>query len=172
MTQDSPVTTVAHVDLNRYLGTWFEIRRLPMKWEDENASDITATYSLAEGGKVRVDNRCYDDKGKPTQSIGEATPVDASNSKLTVTFLPELLRWIPFTSGDYWVLKLDADYQYSLVGDPDRKYLWLLSRNPNPPQAVIDEYLDHARSVGYDLSRLITPRQSGGQVSDEMLAKA
>ncbi|MDQ2067398.1 lipocalin family protein [Xinfangfangia sp. CPCC 101601] len=172
MTQDTPVTTVPHVDLNRYLGTWFELKRLPMKWEDTYAADITATYSLEEGGKVRVDNRCLNDEGKPTQSIGQAEPVDASNSKLTVTFLPELLRWIPFTSGDYWILKLDPDYKVALIGDPDRRYLWLLAREPQLPQAVIDEYLDHARTMGYDLSPLITPRQSGAQVSDAMLAQA
>lgn len=171
MPHDTPVTTVPHVDLNRYLGTWFEIRRLPMKWEDERASDITATYSLEEGGKIRVDNRCYNNAGDPTQSIGQATAVDASNAKLTVTFLPELLRWIPFTSGDYWILKLDPEYKYSLVGDPDRKFLWLLAREPHPPQAVIDEYLGHARSIGYDLSALITPAQSGSQVSDALLSE-
>lgn len=168
----SEVPTVAHVDLQRYLGTWFEICRLPMKWEDATARDITAHYSLNEAGKIRVDNRCIDEDGKPTQSIGEAAPVDDSNARLTVTFLPELLRWIPFTKGDYWILKLDPDYRLALGGDPEREFLWLLAREPQVSEAEKAEYLDHARAIGYDLSRLITPTQSGRQVSDAMLETA
>lgn len=117
--------TVAHVDLQRYLGTWYEICRLPLKWEDATAQDITATYSMEEGGTIRVDNRCIDAEGKPSQSIGQAAPVAGSTAKLTVTFLPEYLRWIPFTKGDYWVLRLADDYSVSLVGTPDRENLWL-----------------------------------------------
>ena len=94
------VVPVAHLDLQRYLGDWFEICRLPMKWEDTTASDITASYSLQDDGKVRVDNRCLDAEGQPTQSIGEAETVGEETSKLTVTFLPEFLRWLPFTKGD------------------------------------------------------------------------
>lgn len=166
----APVPTVTKVDLQQYLGTWFEICRLPMKWEDETASDITASYSLNENGTVKVDNRCIDAEGKPTQSIGQAEVVDQTGAKLTVSFLPELLRWIPFTKGDYWILKLDPNYRLSLVGDPDRKFLWLLAREPHVSEAEKAEYLAHAEAIGYDLSQLITPAQSGGQVSDAMLA--
>ena len=160
------VTTVPHVDLQRYLGTWFEICRLPLKWEDETAQDITAHYALDPDGKIRVDNRCIDEDGKPTQSVGQAEAVDATNSKLTVTFLPEFLRWIPFTKGDYWIMKLDPDYRYSLVGGPDRANLWLLARDAQIPETVKQEYLDHAVAQGYDLTALITPRQSGRIVSE------
>ena len=91
----------------------------------------SATYSLQADGKVRVQNRALDGNGEPQESIGEATVVPASgNAKLEVTFLPDVLRWIPFTKGDYWVLRIDDDYQTALVGGPDRKYLWLLSRSP------------------------------------------
>lgn len=163
------VTTVPHVELTRYLGRWYEICRLPLKWEDETATDITATYALNEAGKVRVDNRCFDDKGEPTQALGEATPVDESNARLKVTFLPEFIRWIPFTDGDYWVLKLDAEYRTALVGSPDRKNLWLLSRTPNIDDATIDEYLAEARRQGFDLAELITPVHTGREVTDAML---
>lgn len=166
-----PVTTVPRVDVDRYLGTWFEICRLPMKWEDETARDITATYSLNENGSIRVDNRCIDAEGKPTQAIGEGVPVDDSNARLTVSFLPEFLRWIPFTRGDYWVLKLDDDYQVSLVGDPARKFLWLLARDPQLSEPVKHEYLSYARAIGYDLSALITPHQSGEKVSTSALLR-
>lgn len=165
------VTTVPHVDLQRYLGTWFEICRLPLKWEDETAKDITAHYSLDDDGKIRVENRCIDEDGKPTRSIGQAEAVDETNSKLTVTFLPEYLRWIPFTKGDYWIMKLDAEYRYALVGGPDRANLWLLARDAQIPAEVRQDYLNHAAAQGYDLAELITPRQSGRIVSEaEILA--
>lgn len=169
---ETKVPTVPQLDLERYLGQWFEICRLPLKWEDETAQDITAHYSLNEDGTVHVDNRCINAEGKPTQSIGQAAPVDETNAKLTVTFLPEYLRWIPFTKGDYWVLKLDPLYQVSLVGSPDRENLWLLARTPQLPADVIETYLSHARAIGYDLSQLITPRQSGRIVSDAEIASA
>lgn len=170
MTQE--VTSVPRVDLDRYLGTWYEICRLPMKYEDETASDITATYSLTEDGSIHVDNRCLDAEGIPSQSIGKAEAVDDTNAKLTVTFLPEFLRWIPFTKGDYWVLKLDPDYRHVLVGEPDRQFLWVLSRDPEMSAQERMAYLDHARALGYDLSNLITPQQSGGKVSEADLIAA
>lgn len=176
MTQTAPahesVETVNHVDLARYLGDWFEICRLPMKWEDEGASDITASYSLNDDGSIKVDNRCLNEKGEPTQSIGEATAVDATNAKLKVTFLPKLLRWIPFTEGDYWIFKLDPDYRIALVGSPDRKFLWLLARDHTLNEAQTAPYLDWAKAKGFDTTLLIWPRQSGGRVTDEMLSKS
>ena len=156
--------TVARVDLDRYLGTWYEICRLPLKWEPEGARDITATYKLNEGGTIRVDNRCLNEEGKPTQAVGQAKPVDDSNARLTVSFLPEYLRWIPFTKGDYWIIRLTEDYGVSLVGTPDRRNLWLLARRHDLPQAMRDDYLATARAEGFDLSALITPTQSGKMV--------
>lgn len=64
------LNTVAHVDLDRYGGTWFEICRLPLKWEPEGARDVTATYGLNDDGSIRVDNRCLDENGKPMQALG------------------------------------------------------------------------------------------------------
>lgn len=164
--------TIPQLDLERYLGTWFEICRLPMKWEDETASDITATYSLNEDGSIKVDNRCLNAEGEPTQSLGHATAVDDTKAKLKVTFLPKLLRWIPFTDGDYWVFKLDPDYRIALVGSPDRKFLWLLSRNHKLTEAERAPYLDWAQAAGFDVSTLIWPLQSGAHVTEAMLAVA
>ena len=171
MTDANPVAAIAFLDLERYLGKWYEICRLPLKWEDEAATDITARYSLKDNGTVRVDNRCFDAQGKPTQSIGEATPVNDGKSQLKVSFLPEGLRWVPFTKGDYWVLKLDPGYRLSLVGTPDRDHLWLLAREPNVDEAEKEAYLAEARRQGFDLSRLITPRHTGRDVSDELLTR-
>lgn len=171
MTNIEDPTTVEFVDVERYVGRWFEVGRLPLKWEDPEARDVTATYTLDEDGTIRVDNRCWDASGQPTQSVGEAKPVDESNAKLTVTFLPELLRWIPFTRGDYWILKLDDDYRHALVGTPDRKYLWLLSRQPDPDAEMVAQYLAEARAAHFDLSEWIETPQSGAWVTDAMLER-
>lgn len=161
------VIAVASVDLERYLGTWFEICRLPLKWEDAEARDITATYSLEADGKIRVENRCLDKDGKPERAIGVAARRDASNAKLEVSFLPEYLRWIPFTKGDYWILQLAPDYSVALVGTPDHAHLWLLARTPSLPVETVEDYLAVAVSQGFDLDSLITPQQSGHRVGDE-----
>lgn len=160
------VVTVPMIDFARYLGTWFEICRLPLKWEDAEASDITATYTVAPDGKVRVDNRCYDRDGKPDQAIGQAVPVDASNAKLKVSFLPQYLRWIPFTHGDYWILRISADYDVALVGTPTRENLWLLSRSAQLSPDVKADFLATAEQKGFDLSDLITRARSGRRVED------
>lgn len=163
------VTAIPSLDLNRYLGRWYEITRLPQKHEDATATDITAHYSLKDNGKIRVDNRCFDKDSQPAQAIAEAEPVDGSNSKLKVNFLPAGLRWIPFTDGDYWVLKIDAEYQVALVGTPNRDYLWVLAREPMVPPEKLEEYLSEARRQGFDLTGLITPRHTGREVTDAML---
>jgi apolipoprotein D and lipocalin family protein len=165
------VIAVPRVELNRYLGRWYEICRRPLKWEDEMAADITATYSLNDDGSVRVDNRCFDEDGKAAQAIGQAKPIDATNSRLEVTFLPRFIRWLPFTRGDYWILKLDPDYQVALVGSPDQKYLWLLARGPSVDSAIREEYLAEARLQGFDLSELIVAQHSGLEVTDEMIKR-
>ncbi|WP_166869277.1 MULTISPECIES: lipocalin family protein [unclassified Salinibacterium] len=172
MTNATEVRAIDHLDVDRYLGQWFEIGRLPLKWEPKGARDITAQYSANDDGTIRIDNRCIDDKGEPTQSVGRAKQTGEKTSELTVTFLPEFLRWIPFTEGDYWVLRIDDDYAYSLVGTPDRKNLWLLSRTPQAEATVIDSYLETARSMGFDLADWIVPEQSGSIVSDAQLENA
>lgn len=155
------VQSVPEFNLERYLGQWFEIGRLPLKFEDDDASDITATYSLNDDGTVKVDNRCLDEDGEPTQALGQGTVDDSGPGRLKVTFLPEGLRWIPFTQADYWVLKIDDDYTVALVGTPDHKFLWLLARDHEISDATKQEYLDEAERQGFDLSEWITPAQSG-----------
>ena len=155
-------STEVHVDLQRYLGTWYEIARLPMRHEPREYTDITATYSLQPDGKVKVDNRARDAEGEVKQSVGEAEVVEGSGSaKLEVSFMPDGLKWVPFTKGDYWILRLDPDYRTALVGSPDRKYLWLLHRQPKMDDASKAAWLEAARAQGYTLDDLIHPQQSG-----------
>lgn len=132
-----------------------------MKHQPEDSTDISAAYSLNENGTVRVQNRCLDGAGKLDESIGKATIVDAEHGKLEVSFLPEGLRWVPFTKGDYWILKLDDNYETALVGEPNMKYLWLLHRKPTLDEVTKQEYLAYAKSLGYDLSDLIHTVHTG-----------
>lgn len=159
--QTKPLQTVEKVELDKYLGVWYEVARKPLYFQNKCDRDVTATYTLNENGNVVVDNRCYTKEGNLTQSIGEAFIANAPfNSKLTVSFLPEAIRWLPFGRGDYWVLKLDENYQTVLVGEPRRKYMWVLSRTPQPDQAVVNEYLEYAKSLGYDLGDVIHTKQT------------
>lgn len=159
--ETKPLATVEKVELDKYLGTWYEVARKPLQFQNKCDRDVTATYTLNENGNVKVDNRCLKKDGSQTQSVGEAYIQNPPyNSKLKVSFLPEAIRWIPVGRGDYWILKLDDNYQTVLVGEPKRKYMWVLSRTPQPDPAVINEYLDYAKSVGFDLSDLIQTKQS------------
>lgn len=169
---EQTVTSVVRLDLERYLGLWYEAGRLPLRFEDAAASDVTAEYSLRDDGTVRVDNRCIDAEGEPTQALGQADPDPEHPGRLRVSFLPAAIRWIPFTRADYWVLKIDDAYRHALVGTPDRKHLWLLSRDPHPDEAVQREFLTEARRQGYELAEWIRPAQSGSRVTDEQLAAA
>lgn len=153
------LVTVPHVDLARYAGTWYEIARKPFSHE-KGASNVTATYTPEGDGTVKVVNAYINEKGEAETADGVAKPVDGSNAKLDVSFMPEGLRWIPFTKGHYWIMRLDDSYHTSLVGDPDRKYLWLLHRQPHLAREHVDQWLAFARAQGYDISDIIhTPQK-------------
>jgi apolipoprotein D and lipocalin family protein len=152
---DEPLETVDHVDLTRYLGKWFEIARLPLSWENKCISDVTATYTLQPDGKIGVLNSCRKSDGKITQSKGIAkiaSKKDSSNSKLKVTFF-----W-PF-SGDYWILDLDPNYRWALVGNPNRKNLWILSRTPDLNQEIVDALLARGKALGFDTRKIAMTKQ-------------
>ncbi|MDE1178707.1 MAG: lipocalin family protein [Edaphobacter sp.] len=153
-----PLPTVAHVDLKRYQGTWYEIARLPLYWENKCDANVTATYTLRPDGKVTVLNQCLKKDGSETASTGtaEVATRDGSNAKLKVSFF-----W-PF-KGDYWILSLDSDYCWALVGTPNLKSLWVLSRMPQLDATILDRLLDQARQLGFDTEKLIYTRQTSAR---------
>ena len=153
--------TVEKIELDKYLGVWYEVARKPMYFQNKCDRDVSAIYTLNENGNIGVDNRCYTKDGQLNESVGEAFIQNAPfNTKLKVSFLPESVRWLPVGRGDYWVLKIDDAYQTVLVGEPRRRYLWVLSRSAQPNQAVVKEYLDYAQSIGYDISDVIHTKQT------------
>lgn len=156
------VRTVVQVDLQRYQGSWYEIARFPHYFQRKCIGDVTAHYQLSARGGMQVRNRCRKVDGSFLQADGQAIVVNPpANSQLAVSFLPELLRWVPFTRGDYWILKLDPQYRHVLVGSPDRNYLWVLSRQPGMDSATFAEYVRAAHDQGFDTKRLLRTRHMG-----------
>lgn len=153
-------TTVDSVDLKKYAGTWYEIGRLPMYFQRNCASDVTATYiEKTDGSGIKVINQCKAQDGSAISAEGLAKPADGTGSKLKVTFLPSWIRWLPVGRADYWVLARDADYKTALVGTPDKEYLWLLARSPNVSQETYAKYRQIAQKQGYDLKEFkLTPQ--------------
>ena len=148
--------TVENVDLKRYQGTWYEQARLPMFWQ-RDCVQSEARYSLKPDGNVEVLNRCRDAKGEWQEAKGTASPqVPGKTDKLWVEFDNWVSTLLPgVTKGHYWVLYVGDDYSTALVGNPDRRYLWLLSRKPQIDQQTRDELLSKAQQQGYDTTRLI-----------------
>ena len=142
-----PLEVVPYVELNRYLGKWYEIAHLPIRFEN-GCTDITATYSLSKDGNVSVLNECLRD-GKLKQAKGKAKVVDKNTgAKLKVTFF-----W-PF-SADYWITDLGNNYDYAVVGTPNRKYLWILSRTPQMDDRLFSQLVESVKSKGFDANKLI-----------------
>lgn len=154
--QDRPVEVVPGVDLDRYAGVWHEIARLPNRFQDDCGCCVTATYTRREDGHLTVVNACRTVDGNPKAVEGEAKVAseDGPSSKLKVRFAPEFLSFLGFVWGDYWVLDLDQEYSHALVGSPDRKYLWVLAREPRMDGKTYTGLLETAGSMGFDVARV------------------
>ncbi len=158
-----PPQTVAALDLQRYLGTWFEVARLPNSFQDSRGRRCvatTATYALEQEGRIGITNRCLDaaDGNREVVATGRAEVVEGSNNaKLSVTFF-----W-PFR-GDYWVIGLDPRYRWAVVGSPDRQSLWILSRTPFLSAGDYAEAVGIAAMQGYEVSRLQPTPQPAHQL--------
>lgn len=161
-----PLNVVDTVDLVRYSGTWYEIARLPNRFQDDCISDVTATYSLLDDGDIKVVNRCIKAGGEISQANGRARRAskDGPISKLEVRFAPAFLSFLPFVWGDYWILDLAPDYSYVVIGEPGRKYLWVLARSPEMDDRRLEKILDRVKVQGYTLDGLIrTSHTRSGQ---------
>jgi apolipoprotein D and lipocalin family protein len=151
----APLKTVAAVDVPRYMGTWHEIAKYPNWFQRKCASSTQATYTLQTDGRVQVLNRCKTNKGEWTEALGAARQTGGPTSpQLKVRFAPEWLSFIPMVWGDYWIIDLDADYQWVVVSEPKREYLWILSRTPQMPAATYQALLAKLGQQGYDLKRI------------------
>lgn len=154
-----PLHTAGQVDLARYAGHWFEVARLPNTFQHDD-SPATADYTVQKDGGVRVVNMEYRPDGGTHTAIGHATAVAGSQgSRLRVKF-EGLAALVPAAKdGNYWIMAREPDYSAALIGTPDRKFLWLLSRRAEMSPAVRERYLKLARDEGFDTSKLISPRR-------------
>jgi apolipoprotein D and lipocalin family protein len=145
-----PLRTVPHVDIDRYMGVWYEIASYP-QWFSRNCWNTSATYTLRDDGRVDVLNQCH--KGSPDGPLDEAKGVARVTNRQTNAELKVTFFW-PF-SGKYWIIELGEDYEYAVVSEPGRSTLWILSRTQSMDQSKLDALLVRLRDVhGFDLSQL------------------
>lgn len=157
-----PVKTAASVDLKKYLGTWYEIAAIPQYFEKQCVGNTTAEYASTDSDQISIVNSCDTAEAKRSIATGRAMVVDKiSNSKLKVTFM-NFFGWLFLLGGDYWILSVDENYSYAVVGAPDRDYAWILSRTPE----LSDEQIIKTKQIlvdqGYDACKLITTLQTSG----------
>jgi len=143
------LSTVKEVDINKYLGTWYEIARLPNSFE-KNMKCVTATYSLKDNGKIKVVNKGYlTTKNKYKSATGTAWVPDSKfPGQLKVSFFG------PF-AGNYYIVELDKDYQYVLIGEPSRKYLWILARTPELDINIYENLINIAKNKGFAVENIL-----------------
>ena len=151
----APLPTVPWVDPARYAGTWHEIARLPNCFQG-SCTASTARYELQADGSLRVINSCVTRRGRCREVVGRAEPVPCSgNARLRVRF-GGLAGLVPVPrEGNYWIIALDDDYRWAMVGTPDRRFLWVLARERHLPPEVYASLVTQARCLGFDVDRLV-----------------
>ncbi len=159
-TSHAGLELVDRVDLERYQGRWYEVARLPNRFQRQCASNVTADYRLREDGRIDVTNRCRRENGSYAEADGVARQADPDGSEaaLEVRFAPRWLSFLPFVWGDYRVIALDEDYQYAMVGSENRRYLWVLARTPGLSDDRLRGLLEVARAQGFETDDLILTR--------------
>jgi len=150
-----PLTPIAALDVPRYMGVWYEVAKYPNRFQKKCIANTRAEYRLLEAGKVQVINRCQQSNGEMVEAVGEARQMGAvSSAKLQVRFAPAWLSALPFVWGNYWVIDLDSNYQLAAVSEPNKEYLWILSRQPQVPSEVYNALLQRLKAQGFDLERI------------------
>ena len=145
------LAVVDHVDLQKYLGKWYEIASIPAWFQKDCAGGVTADYTLNPNGAVNVLNQCVTASKKVKKAKGRAWIVDKNtNAKLKVTFLPLGIRLF---AGDYWIIDLGPGYEYAVVGHPSREYGWILARKPELDAETLKAIAARLEAKGYDFKR-------------------
>ncbi len=157
-----PLASAAHVNLDRFVGTWHEIARLPARSgsERECASDARATYARTGDG-LRLLSLCRRPDGSIKRSTGRAKLVDdATQARFKISYSPSALDFLPFVWSDYTIIDVADDYSTAIVGAASRKDLWLLARRPTVGDLTRQDFLDKARAQGFDTSALVYTRHT------------
>ncbi|WLI90734.1 lipocalin family protein [Massilia sp. R2A-15] len=155
-----PLSTIASLDVPRYMGTWYEIAKFPNRFQKKCVGFTSATYSALADGTLQVRNRCRMDNGQFDEAVGAARQVGGPDSpRLKVRFAPAFLSFLPMVWGDYWVIDLDAGYQLAAVSEQKREFLWILSRTPKVDPARYRALVARLEAQGFDVSKLVPTRQ-------------
>ncbi len=147
------LTTASYVDIGRYVGKWYAITSLP-QFFTRNCRAQTADYEVLTEKSISVLNTCIKGKGETTITGKAVVKNPKTNAELDVTFNNFFTRLFR-VKGDYTIIKLDENYEYVLIGGKDRKSLWIMSRRPDMPLEVLEEYKAFAKKEGFDVSRLV-----------------
>lgn len=170
----APLETVPSVDVNRYMGRWYQIAYFPNTFQKQCTRDVTADYKLLAYGQIEVINRCGTAEGKTDEAVGRARlqqkrffgiPVadPVSTARLEVRFAPAIISWFPGVWAPYWVIQLADDYRYSVVSEPSREYLWILARTPTLSAQDMAAIKTRLQAQGFDVNKLVAlPPATGG----------
>jgi apolipoprotein D and lipocalin family protein len=157
----SQVKAISEFDVSRYVGTWYEIAKLPNWFQRNCVQGTQARYKISGPTQIEVNNKCTTASGEEIQAIGLARPNGSGlPAQLEVRFAPEWTAWLPMVWGAYWVLDLDTDYQLAAVGDPSKSYLWILSRTPLVSAERYEAVLKRLSLMGFDVTKLEKTRQN------------
>jgi apolipoprotein D and lipocalin family protein len=156
--QPAPLAALPTLHIPSYMGTWYQVAWFPNRFQKQCVTDTTATYRRIPEG-VEVTNRCRNAEGQIESVVGLARPAGSEirgdalqPAQLEVSFLPSWLRWLPIW-GSYWVIQLADDGRYAVVSEPDREYLWVLSRTPSLAPADESAIRSRLAQQGFDLAR-------------------
>lgn len=157
--QSASPNTVEKVDLKKYIGLWYEIAKIPNRFQKACVKGTTAEYKINGDGTIEVLNSCIEEDGQRETAEGLAKVVDKkTNAKLEVSFF-SILGIGPFW-GDYWIIGLGENYEYAVIGHPERKYGWILSRTPKMTKEKLDEAYSILIKNGYDTKKFVfTPQE-------------
>lgn len=159
--KQAPLQTVNSVEIPKYLGKWYEIARYPNKFQKQCVGNTTATYSQKPGGELEVLNECLRKDGTTDSAKADGKIADKTgNAKLKVRFAPGFLSFLPFVWADYWIIDLGSNYEYVVVGEPKREYLWILSRKPVLDDAVYQDIVRRVEAKGFVPTRLVKTPQN------------
>lgn len=162
------IRPVSFVDLKRYTGTWYEIARLPNATET-NCMRITTEYTLKQNGLLSILSRCTKENGYARESQGKVRINNSpSNSMMSTNFVPHWLSWTGIGWEDYWIIDIDKNYQFAVISDPNKDYLWILSRKESIDKTIYEKIIDKLKNQHFDLSHLIV----SGEIISQDSARA
>jgi len=158
-----PLRVVDDVDLSRYAGRWYEVARLPNRFQERCVGDAVARYTVRPDGRMDVVNQCRTADGRIDEARGIARRAGngKNNATLQVRFAPAIFSFLPMVWADYWIIGLGPDYTWAVVGAPSREYLWILSRSPQLGRAAYEQAIEIAKGKGFDATRVIRTDHKG-----------